>query len=292
MVEVDTSSQKWAESRGYSIHGCVHSWTIHILNQEWDYDLARLALKFVGLHILGTERIEWWLIQRRLLQHAARCSYTVLNHMVIDDGMEWAFYHLARLYEDQGKLDEAEKMYQRALQGYEKAGGPDHTSTLATVHNLGNLYRSQGKQDQAENMHQRALQGKDKKFNRDFDGQLGGEPPAEARAVILIVDIALIKRGWNIQAVDEIIFWNIPWTYSAALETITRAYRGGQLHKVWVWYLVNVGNELEKKLMISLDNVSAITDYSLEMMAGDVEGFRKALWGVAKKTEVISIDKE
>jgi hypothetical protein len=45
-----------------------------------------------------------------------------------------------------------------------------------------------------------------KKFNRDFDGQLGGEPPIEARAVILIVDIALIKRGWNIQAVNEIIF--------------------------------------------------------------------------------------
>ena len=44
--------------------------------------------------------------------------------------------------------------------------------------------------------------------------------------------------------------------------------------------------------MISLDNASAITDYSLEIPAGDVDGFRKALWGVAKKTEVISIDEE
>jgi hypothetical protein len=44
------------------------------------------------------------------------------------------------------------------------------------------------------------------KFNRDFDVRLGGEPPIEARAVILIVDIALIKRGRNIQAVNEIIF--------------------------------------------------------------------------------------
>jgi Zinc finger, ZZ type len=32
-------------------------------------------------------------------------------------------------------------MYQRALQGYEKAWGPDHTSTLNTVYNLGLLYR-------------------------------------------------------------------------------------------------------------------------------------------------------
>lgn len=44
--------------------------------------------------------------------------------------------------------------------------------------------------------------------------------------------------------------------------------------------------------MISLDNASAITDYSLKMTAGDVKGFRKALWGVAKKTEVMSVDEE
>jgi hypothetical protein len=38
-----------------------------------------------------------------------------------------------KIYADQGKLVEAEQMYQRALQGYEKAWGPDHTSTLDTV---------------------------------------------------------------------------------------------------------------------------------------------------------------
>jgi hypothetical protein len=37
------------------------------------------------------------------------------------------------------KLGEAEKMYQRALQGYEKALDAEHTSTLNTVNNLGNL---------------------------------------------------------------------------------------------------------------------------------------------------------
>ena len=49
---------------------------------------------------------------------------------------------------------------------------------------------------------------------------------------------------------------------------------------------------MERKLITSLDNVSTITDYSLEITAGDVEGFRKALWGIAKKTELISIDEE
>ncbi|KAF2258627.1 hypothetical protein CC78DRAFT_586912 [Lojkania enalia] len=79
-------------------------------------------------------------------------------------------------------------MYQRALEGYEKAWGPDHTSTLSIVNNLGNLYKNQGKlaegpnhtlilstvnnlgllyADQgklaeAEKMYQRALEGKEK----------------------------------------------------------------------------------------------------------------------------------
>jgi hypothetical protein len=46
-----------------------------------------------------------------------------------------------RDYTDQGRLAEAEAMCQRALAGREKAFGPEHTSTLETVHNLGNLYR-------------------------------------------------------------------------------------------------------------------------------------------------------
>ena len=48
------------------------------------------------------------------------------------------------LYSDQGKIVEAEAMYLRALAGFEKAWGPDHTSTLDTVNNLGVLYQKQG----------------------------------------------------------------------------------------------------------------------------------------------------
>jgi tetratricopeptide (TPR) repeat protein len=162
LVEVNTCRQKWGESRGYSIHGCVHSWTIHVLNRHWDYDLATLALKFVALHVPKRETVEWWLIQRRLLQHAARCSYIVLNDMVTKDGMEWAFHNLALLYADQGKLDEAEIMYQRTLQGYEKGWGPDHTLTLSAVNNFGRLYTDQGKLAKAEEMYQRALRGYEK----------------------------------------------------------------------------------------------------------------------------------
>jgi len=53
-------------------------------------------------------------------------------------------------------------MYVRALAGYEKTLGPDHTSTLDTVNNLGLLYRNQGKLAEAEQMYVRALAGKEK----------------------------------------------------------------------------------------------------------------------------------
>jgi tetratricopeptide (TPR) repeat protein len=54
---------------------------------------------------------------------------------------------LGNLYNSQGKLDGAGKMYQQALQGYEKAWGLDHASTLTTANNLGLLYADQGKLD-------------------------------------------------------------------------------------------------------------------------------------------------
>ena len=110
LVEIDKSSLELIESRGYSIHGCVHSWTVHVLNQEWNYDLARVAVKFVASHVPGAQTIRPWLTQRRLLQHAAKCTYIILNGLVSEDSMDWAYHNLGCLYADQGKLAKAEQM--------------------------------------------------------------------------------------------------------------------------------------------------------------------------------------
>ncbi|KAK4097173.1 hypothetical protein N658DRAFT_561942 [Parathielavia hyrcaniae] len=63
-------------------------------------------------------------------------------------------------------------MYQRALEGKEKALGRDHTSTLDTVNNLGVLYADQGRLAEAESMYQRALEGKEKALGRDHTSTL------------------------------------------------------------------------------------------------------------------------
>jgi len=53
-------------------------------------------------------------------------------------------------------------MYGRALAGYERVLGPEHTSALMTVNNLGLLYADQGKLAEAEAMYERALAGRKK----------------------------------------------------------------------------------------------------------------------------------
>jgi hypothetical protein len=50
-----------------------------------------------------------------------------------------SFPPVGNLYEPQGNLAEAEKMFQRVLDGYERFRGPAHTSTKRIRRNLSNL---------------------------------------------------------------------------------------------------------------------------------------------------------
>ena len=81
--------------------------------------------------------------------------------------------NLGNLYRDQGKLVEAEKMYQRALQGYEKALGPENIlhdlPALNTAYNLGRLHSNQGERDKAKFMYSRALVGYETVFGNDHE---------------------------------------------------------------------------------------------------------------------------
>src|SRR6266480_2307421 len=102
------------EPRVYSIHSCVHSWTIHVLNQDWDVGMARLALECVGSYVPDAMTRNTGFIRKRLFRHATRCWHFVVNGMVSEDGIAWVLGSLGNLYSDQGELGEAEKMYERA----------------------------------------------------------------------------------------------------------------------------------------------------------------------------------
>ncbi|KAF4417536.1 Kinesin light chain 1 [Colletotrichum fructicola] len=141
-------------------------------NHDVWYELLRAgeSEKPLWLHKMIEDRLNFDKV-RRLLQHADRCVKRFDTGIDLEDNA-WIFYNLGLLYSDQGRLKEAEAMYERALQGYEKAWGPDHTSTLDSVHCLGLLYKDQGRLKEAEAMYDRALQGYEKAWGLEHTSTL------------------------------------------------------------------------------------------------------------------------
>ena len=156
------------EATSYAMHPVVHRWAYHYQGKHFASKLGQLAVVVVGWAVPDNSTNDWPAVQRRLLPHAQSVAWRMVhNDDCFDSGEEWeavlnATHRLGNLYAGQGKLTEAESMYQRALQGYEKALGPEHTSTLNTINNLGALYADQGKLAKAESMYQHALEGYEK----------------------------------------------------------------------------------------------------------------------------------
>ena len=141
-----------AESNGYSVHGCVHSWMVFVLNDQTESSLATLAMECTSRHVPGQDIPEYWAIQRRLLPHANRCQQIL---SMSENGGSYTSVpaSLGLLYADQGRLKDAEAMYRRALDGYEKALGSHQLTTyipaLNTLENFGMLCMSVGRREEA-----------------------------------------------------------------------------------------------------------------------------------------------
>ncbi|SLM34669.1 beta transducin-like protein het-e4s [Lasallia pustulata] len=98
-------------------------------------------------------------------------------------------------------MAEAEAMYRRALEGYEKAWGPEHPSTLDTVNNLGLFYANQGKMAEAEAMYRRALEGYEKAW--------GPEHPS---TMVTVDNLGRLYAGQGKMAEAEAMFRRMPYT--------------------------------------------------------------------------------
>jgi tetratricopeptide (TPR) repeat protein len=160
-----------AKSQGYNVHACVHSWMEYVLNQGINKIMVESVVHCVASHVPSQDQKEFWIVQQRLLAHADRCL-KMTKGIDLDTEAIMALDSLGILYADQGRLQDAEAMYQRALDGKEKALGPGNTSTLTTVNNLGLLYKAQGRLQDAEAMYQRALDGKEKALGSDHTSTL------------------------------------------------------------------------------------------------------------------------
>jgi tetratricopeptide (TPR) repeat protein len=155
-LEVQTALKSW------SMHTCVHDWTVAALNKAIDAQRYWYAFDCIAASISKDDQNSYGhLFYARLSTHATQlvqdrfCRDDLIND-IMPDRLEKAF-HIAALLREQVQLAAAEQMYLLVLAGYEKALGAEHTLTLSTVNNLGILYRARGKLAEAEMMYLRAL---------------------------------------------------------------------------------------------------------------------------------------
>ncbi|KAJ6133715.1 hypothetical protein N7523_000037 [Penicillium sp. IBT 18751x] len=147
-----------SQERSYTMHPVSQDWCLHLASTERNvssFQLIELLLVSIGHTIPHGSKRDCSTLQRRLTPHV---NYAYKgNSSNIEIALWGAFHGLGDLYKDQGKLNVAEEIYQRALAGKEKA----------FVNNLGNIYSDQGKLKEAEGMYQRALAGYRKTFGLD-----------------------------------------------------------------------------------------------------------------------------
>jgi tetratricopeptide (TPR) repeat protein len=156
----------------------LHRWCGYLADKDERYKLGCLTAGLVALSVPMQSDAEFWKKRKRMIMH----GLCVSRWIEVDGGSYKEriikalvkpshFDSLGYLLADEDR-QRAVQMYQRALQGYEKAWGPEHTSTLNTVNDLGNLYKALGRLDEAEKMYQRALDGYEKAWGAEHTSTL------------------------------------------------------------------------------------------------------------------------
>ena len=173
LIKVEQSPEgSTIESTCYSMHNVVHSWTVRVLNKEWNSQMAGIALDCVASHVPARETPNSWKIQRRLMSHAIRCLSFVDKGAISINGRSGALHCLGYLFAQQGKYDDSEKMYQQAIRGKEKELGPEHSSTLDTLDELVILYGDMGRWREAGMLGLRALKSRKRMLSQEHPSTL------------------------------------------------------------------------------------------------------------------------
>ncbi|CAK3992683.1 tetratricopeptide repeat domain [Lecanosticta acicola] len=168
MVTMGTGSVR------HSIHPVVHAWCAYnIETTTAEQQLLSTALRLVAAMAETLPEVGSPETGLRLAAHAKALGGRA--EMLIEDDDEdisTECYDVALFLARWERSGEVEMLYLRALRGFEKALGAEHTSTLETFNNLGILYADQEKLVEAEEMFLRALRGKEKAYGAEHTSTL------------------------------------------------------------------------------------------------------------------------
>jgi len=153
-----------------SLHSMVSEWLCVRLDKGLQSTFLATAISHLQNYLDSTDHNDYMTQQEALSHIDTICQ--VVEFRTKSSSFFQTCFTFGRFYKDQGRLEDAERMYNCALAGFENTWGPEHTSTLDTVNNLGILYADQGHLEDAERMYNRALAGKEKAWGPEHTSTL------------------------------------------------------------------------------------------------------------------------
>lgn len=156
----------------YSTHPVVHKWAYHFQDHNSLAELAHLAVMVVGSVVPSSAEEEYWALQGRLLPHARACSRWLSAHQ--GDGIfgqEWghlekrseeqetlaSVHGIAMIFFNQGKMEEAARIFKSVLDKSECILGEGHPETIRAMIALAITLRELGDLDDSAKMAKEGL---------------------------------------------------------------------------------------------------------------------------------------
>ncbi|KAF2135121.1 uncharacterized protein K452DRAFT_261056, partial [Aplosporella prunicola CBS 121167] len=116
---------------GHSMHPVLHTWCFTLAEREERECLKWVAACIVAAVVPKDDHPDAWKIQRRIYPHGNWVYQGIQDAQeLVNDVKADVYFDMGLLFSYHSKLQKAEQMYRRALDGREKALGPGHTSTL------------------------------------------------------------------------------------------------------------------------------------------------------------------
>ena len=138
------------------IHRLVQTVIQDSLNQEIQLQWIERVVRAMKV-VFPDVKFENWGQCDRILSQAQQCAMLISkNNLTLPEGA-LVLHQTGRYLTDRARYDEAEPLYQRALEIWEQALGSLHAHVATCLNGLAGLYYLQGQYAKAEPLYQRAL---------------------------------------------------------------------------------------------------------------------------------------
>ena len=147
--------------QGYSLHTCVHDWTLQALNNVIVEDYYWDAMLCVATNVMPLDEAYSWQANHRLLRHANRLWQIRLQISTKEDHynehhgycLDW----IGNLWQNEGNSEKAAPFYYAALEIYTRLLGNNDLRTLSVKAGLAGIYRHTNRIMEAENAYKEVL---------------------------------------------------------------------------------------------------------------------------------------